>query len=102
MNRRLTFLTVFITWELLKSSNSQNLYPLSFSRQAASGAEADMTTITPASGCALAWASMIYEVVGAATDFCAVKLTNELCCDNNTLDVFAVHSCDGFMGSLFA
>ncbi|KAJ8530373.1 hypothetical protein ON010_g14539 [Phytophthora cinnamomi] len=76
-------------------SVSQSLDPCG----AASGAVAGMATITPGSGSVLPWALLIFGVVGAITGFVAVKLKNHLRYDD-TLDVFAIHGCGGFMGGL--
>ncbi|KAJ8530374.1 hypothetical protein ON010_g14540 [Phytophthora cinnamomi] len=95
INTHLAASAGFMTWVILEYSISRNLDPCG----AASGAVAGMATITPGSGYVLPWASLIFGVVGAITGFFAVKLKNKLRYDD-TLDVFAIHGCGGFMGGL--
>jgi Amt family ammonium transporter len=95
INTHLSASAGFITWVALEYSISRKLDPCG----AASGAVAGMATITPGSGYVYPWASLIFGVVGAATGFFAVKLKNRLRYDD-TLDVFAIHGCGGFMGGL--
>ncbi|KAL4176460.1 hypothetical protein KRP22_001402 [Phytophthora ramorum] len=95
INTHLAASSGFLTWVILEYSISQSLDPCG----AASGAVAGMATITPGSGYVLPWASLIFGIVGAATGFIAVKLKNRLRYDD-TLDVFAIHGCGGFVGGL--
>ncbi|KAL4137860.1 hypothetical protein PRIC2_001370 [Phytophthora ramorum] len=95
INTHLAASSGFLTWVILEYSISQSLDPCG----AASGAVAGMATITPGSGYVLPWASLIFGIVGAATGFIAVKLKTRLRYDD-TLDVFAIHGCGGFVGGL--
>ncbi|GMF25997.1 unnamed protein product [Phytophthora lilii] len=95
INTHLAASSGFLTWVNLEYSVSQSLDPCG----AASGVVAGMATITPGSGFVLPWALLIFGIVGAITGFIAVKLKNRLRYDD-TLDVFAIHGCGGFMGGL--
>ncbi|KAG2515075.1 hypothetical protein JM18_007719, partial [Phytophthora kernoviae] len=95
INTHLSASAGFLTWVLLEYAIHRKIDPCG----AACGAVAGMVTITPGSGYVYPWASLIFGIVGAIVGFGAVQVKNRLRYDD-TLDVFAIHGCCGFVGGL--